>query len=134
VLTTSGTYPWSRYVTQMSYYVCVCVGSVKFSKHTSKKTSMLRFQLFIVNLFAKSIVLEGDTNIVPPLCKVERGIRPLSLTLTPLHPIHVIYMPCVILCHIKRFWLSCLIGPFCFSYSKIFLSCLTFRSVDFERT
>jgi hypothetical protein len=95
---------------------------------------MLRFQLFIVNLFAKNIVLEGDKNIVPPLCKEEKGIRPLAQTLTPLHTVHVMYMPCVILGDIKRFWLSCLIGQFRFSYSKIFLSCLTFCSFDFERT
>ena len=62
----------------------------------------------MLNLFAKNIVLEGDKNIVPPLCKVEGGIRPLTLTITPLRPVHVIY----ILVDIKRLWLSCLIGPF----------------------
>ena len=109
------------------WYRChiTCAGCQVFKTY-KQKAYMLRFHLFILNLFAK--------NIVPPLCKVERGIRPLALTHTPLQPVHVIYMPCVILGDIKRFWLSCLIGPFCFSSSKMFLSCLTFRSVDFQHT
>ena len=76
---------------------------------------MLRFQLYHrvrVNSFAKTIVLEEDKNIVPPLCKVEKGIRLLALTPPPLHLVYAIYMPCVIPGDIKRFWLSCLIGTF----------------------
>ena len=95
--------------------VFVWEGSVNFSKYTKKKTFKLRFQLYLrvrVNSFAKTIVLEEDKNIVPPLWKMEKGIRLLALTPPPLHLVHVIYMPCVILGDIKRFWLSCLIGTF----------------------
>ena len=48
---------------------CLC-GSVNFSKYTKKKTFKLRFQLYLrvrVNSFAKTIVLEDDKNIVPPI-------------------------------------------------------------------
>jgi hypothetical protein len=86
-----------------------------FQNIQGKKPFKLRFQLYLrvrVNLFVKTIVLEEDKNIVPPLWKVEKGIRLLVLTLHPLHPVHVIDMPCVILGDIKRFWLSCLIGTF----------------------
>ena len=39
---------------------------VKFSKHTSKKTYMLRFHLFMLNLFAKNIVLgRGQKHSAP---------------------------------------------------------------------
>ena len=91
-------------------------GECKFFKiYKEKKPFKLRFQLYLrvrVNSFAKAIVLEEVKNIVPPLWKVEKGIRLLALTPHTLHPVHVIDMPCVILGDIKRFWLSCLIGTF----------------------
>jgi hypothetical protein len=61
-------------------------GSVNFSKYTKKKTFKLRFHLYFrvrVNSFAKTIVLEEDKNIVPPLWKVEKGIRLLAQLLLP---------------------------------------------------
>jgi hypothetical protein len=62
-----------------------------FQNIQGKKTFKLRFQLYHrvrVNSFAKTIVLEEDKNIVPPLCKVGKGIRFLALTPPPLHLVH----------------------------------------------
>jgi hypothetical protein len=60
-----------------------------FQNIQGKKPFKLRFQLYLrvrVNSFAKTIVLEEDKNIVPPLWKVEKGIRLLSQLLLPPAP------------------------------------------------
>jgi hypothetical protein len=57
-----------------------------FQNIQGKKQFKLRFQLYLrvrVNSFAKTIVLEEDKNIVPPLWKVEKGIRLLAQLLLP---------------------------------------------------
>jgi hypothetical protein len=60
-------------------------GECQFFKIYKKKPFKLRFQLYLrvrVNSLAKTIVLE-DKNIVPPLWKVEKGIRLLAQLLLP---------------------------------------------------
>jgi hypothetical protein len=61
-------------------------GECQFFKiYKENNHSKLRFQLYLrvrVNSFAKTIVLE-DKNIVPPLWKMEKGIRLLAQLLLP---------------------------------------------------
>jgi len=64
VFTTSGTYPWSRYVIQMSYYVCVC-GLSSFQNIQAKNRHVKISSVHVKSIcqkhsFSKGVVLYDD--------------------------------------------------------------------------